>query len=57
MCQSFSLLSLIIVIFLDKVVELVGGGSVINGATPSSLDLKALLWGIPLPRSGAKLIL
>ena len=26
------------VFFLDKVVELIGGGSVINGATPSSLD-------------------
>ena len=28
---------------LDKVVELVGGGSVINGATPSSSDTVAKL--------------
>ena len=34
MCHTFSLFFFFS--FLDKVVELIGGGSVINGATPSS---------------------
>ena len=31
-----------LIIFLDKVVKLVGGGSVINGATPSSFPITEL---------------
>ena len=32
-------------LFLDNVVELVGGGSVINGAFPSPEDANIVLWG------------
>ena len=30
--------------FFDNVVELVGDGSIINGATPSSLIIPLLMW-------------
>ena len=34
MCQVFRVIFLILIFFFDKVLELVGGGSVINGAYP-----------------------
>ena len=34
---------------MDKVVELVGGGSVINGASPSSFKMPALIDQQPYP--------